>query len=403
MSTKALYHLQKLRPLNFLKSNYIHGEYIIHADVKQSLVKCPICGNTNVPIYDHRKRLFIGIPTGTKHVHIEVNIPRVYCHNCDTVSQISLPFADPRNSYTRPFARYIIHEVNNSSIKYVSDKLHYNWDLVYTIYSEYLKSKFSKIDVSKLKYIAIDEISVSKNHKYFTIVLNLLTKRVLFVGEGKNAAALADFWSLIGPRRANKIKAVSIDMSSAYINAVTKNLKKAVLVFDHFHVVKYLNEQITILRRQLYNKANKEGKLALKGTRWVLLKNNDDLSKDEKKRLKSILKINAPLYELYVLKEDIRNLWNAKNKKDARIILQNWVDTALRSETPLMHKIANFLDFHEKGILNWFDHRISSGPLEGLNNKIKVLKRQSYGIRNIEFFKLRIYGIHDSFIFLSGS
>ncbi len=229
-------------------------------------------------------------------------------------------------------------------------------------------------------------------------MLDLESGQVVFVGEGRRGDALAPFFRSLRRSRAN-IEAVAMDMSAAYVSAVTKHLPEAVIVLDHFHIVKLVNEKLTILRNQVYRQV--KGRLqkdALKGTRWLLLKNpeNLDASRNEKQRLEEALQLNQPLATAYYLKEDLRQIWQQPNKAAAEAFLTDWIARAEVSGIQVVKQLARTLAIHRYRILNWYDYPISTGPLEGTNNKIKTLKRQAYGYRDHEFFKLKILAIHES-------
>jgi transposase len=190
------------------------------------------------------------------------------------------------------------------TIKDVAEHLQVSWDTIKDIQAANLQRRFGKPKLHNLKQIAIDEIAVGKGHRYITVVLNLLSGAVVFVGDGKGVAALEPFWKRLRRARA-KIQAVATDMSSAYIRAVQDNLPEAVHVFDHFHVVKLFNEKLSAFRRELYHQASgKEDRQVLKGTRWLLLKNPENLDEDrnELQRLEEALRLNKPLATAYYLK-----------------------------------------------------------------------------------------------------
>jgi transposase len=170
------------------------------------------------------------------------------------------------------------------------------------------------------------------------------------------------------------------------------------LVFDHFHVVKLMNDKLADLRRTLQRKAEDEQKAVLKGSRWLLMKNpqNLDQARDEPKRLQEALKLNAPLAAGYYLKEDLRQLWSQPNKQCAARFLDGWIDRARATGIPQLVTMSNTLSIHREGLLAYYDVPISTGPLEGTNNKIKTLQRQAYGYRDQEFFRLRIFALHET-------
>jgi transposase len=284
------------------------------------------------------------------------------------------------------------------TIQDVARHLHVSWDTIKAIQASNLQRRFGKPKLHKLQQIAIDEIAIGKGHHYLTVVLNLVSGAVVFVGDGKGVEALEIFWKRLRRARA-KVQAVATDMSSAYIRAVRQNLPKAVLVFDHFHVIKLFNEKLSAFRRELYHQATSDReRRILKGTRWLLLKNPENLDegRNELDRLLAALRLNQPLASAYYLKEDLRQIWSQPNKRTARRVLRDWVARARASGIRMLVKFADTLEEHQEGVLNYYDYRISTGPLEGTNTKIQLMKRQAYGFRDHEFFKLKILGIHET-------
>jgi transposase len=344
------------------------------------------------------ERLLRGTPVGRKQVLIRLEVPRLECRKCGLIRQATIGFADPRVSYTRSFARYALDLSRLMTIKDVAKHLNVSWDVIKEIQREDLQRRFSRPKLKDLEEIAIDEISIAKGHRYVTVVLDLVSGAVLFVGDGKGADALRPFWRRVRGAGA-KIKAVAIDMSAAYIEAVTSNLPHARIVFDHFHIIKLYNDKLSDLRRQLYNTlTEKLYKDVLKGIRWLLLKNPENLDdeKGERERLQEALDLNQPLFTAYYMKEQLRQLWELPDKKTARAHLTSWIAQANASGIRMLHKFAKTLALHREGILAYYDHPISTGPLEGTNNKIKTMKRQAYGFRDHEFFKLKILGLHQT-------
>jgi len=233
--------------------------------------------------------------------------------------------------------------------------------------------------------------------------LDLQTGRVVFVGEGKGADALRPLWRRLQASGA-KVEAVAMDMSQAYIAAVQDNLPNAAIVFDRFHVVKLYNEKLSDLRRELYREAvDQLGKDVLKGARWLLLTNAENLGHEApdndrkiKAHLQEVLRQNQPLATAYYMKEDLGQLWEQPDKLKAEAFVDHWTRRAEASGIRMLKRFANTLRAHRTGLLNDYDYAITTGPVEGINNKIKTLKRQAYGYRDTEFLKLRILGIHET-------
>jgi transposase len=338
------------------------------------------------------------LPTGTHKNYARLNIPRVYCPSCGKLRQINLSFAEEYRPYSLPFERYVCELCGLMPISDVARWLEIPWNTAKEIHKRHLDKKYSKPSLKGLNQLAIDEISIGKGHRYLTVVLNLETGGVVYVGEGKGTESLQPFWEQLG-RRKKKIKAVAIDMSAAFTKAVRDNLPKAKLVYDHFHVVKLYNEKLSDLRRELYRTTkDADEKKALKGTRWILLKNPEHLDEDkgELARLERALSANKPLMKGYYLKEELRSIWKQPSKEEAEKVLDGWLEMADSSGVEKLQDFARTLRDHRVGIMNYYDYQISTGPLEGTNNKIRVLQRRAYGFRDREYLKLRIYALHET-------
>jgi transposase len=230
------------------------------------------------------------------------------------------------------------------------------------------------------------------------VVLNLETGAVVFVGDGKGADALEPFWKRLQAARA-QVEAVATDMSAAYLQAVRDHLGGAVHVFDHFHVIKLFNEKLSDFRRELHREATDQlHKEVLQGTRWLLLKNPENLDpkRKERERLEEALRMNQPLATVYYLKEDLRQIWEQPDQETAARVLDDWIRRAEASCIKVLQKFASTLALPRRGILAYYAYPISTGPLEGTNNKIQTMKRQAYGFRAQEFFKLKILAIHEA-------
>jgi transposase len=398
MSTSLLYHGFGIVGYHYVSQAFEGGQVILRIEQPRDRLCCPHCGDADVWAQGGEERTFRTIPIGAKPVLIRFKVPRVMCFNCDRVRQVRIRFADPKKRHTRAFARYALDLSRHMTIQDVADHLGISWDTIKDIQAESLQRRFGKPKLRKLQQIAIDEIAIGKGHHYLTVVLNLLTGAVVFVGEGKGTEALQPFWQRLRRARA-KIKAVATDMSKAYIRAVRDNLKGVVHVFDHFHVIKLFNDKLSAFRRELYHQAcSDRQRKVLKGSRWLLLKNpeNLDAERDEHRRLQAALRLNAPLATAYYLKEDLRQIWMQWDKRTARRVLLDWLVRARASGVRMLTQFADTLEEHQEGVLAYYDYPISTGPLEGTNTKIQAMKRQAYGFRDHEFFKLKILGIHET-------
>jgi len=309
-----------------------------------------------------------------------------------------LGFADARVTYSKAFQRYALELSRHMTIKDVVEHLGISWDVIKEIQKADLKRRFDKPKLKHLRQIAIDEISTAKGHVYLTIVLDLESGAVVHAGRGKGGDALKEFWPRLRRARA-QIEAVATDMSPAYIDAVTAHLPGVSLVFDRFHVIKLYNDKLSELRRALYHQLKDTMQRdVLKGVRWLLLKRPEHLDprRNEPKRLEEALRLNEPLATAYYLKEELNEVWEQEDQESAEALLMEWILYAESTCIPLLKSFAKTLRFHALGILAYYDHPISTGPLEGTNNKIKTMKRQAYGFRDQEFLRLKILGIHQT-------
>ena len=235
-------------------------------------------------------------------------------------------------------------------------------------------------------------------------MLDLVTGAIVFVGEGRSGAGLKPFLRRL-KRSGAKVAAVAMDMWQPYIAVIQEHLPAAQIVFDRFHVTKLFNSKLSDLRRKVQREATDlQHKKVLKGTRWVLLKRPENLdeARGERERLEEALRLNKPLATAYYLKEDLRQLWEQPDKATAETFLADWTRRAQASGVRILQDFAKTLAAHRTGLLAYYDHPISTGPLEGTNTKIRVLHRQAYGFRNMEFFKLKLLGLHETKVALVG-
>ena len=286
MSTSLLYHAFGVRGYRYVKSEYVEGGVVFTVERKEEDLCCVECGSTEVIRRGEVGREFRALPIGAKQVTLQAHIPRLECHECGAVRRAAIGFAEPRRTYTKSFERYVLELSRSMTILDVAMHLRVSWDIVKDIQKRNLNKHFAKPKLKHLRQIAIDEISVGKGHRYLTVVLDLESGAVVFVGDGQGADALIPFWKRLRASHA-KIEAVATDMSPAYIDAVTTHLPQATHVFDRFHVMKLYNDKLSELRRDLQREAEGPLKKAIKGTRWLLVKNPENLdeSRDEHQRL----------------------------------------------------------------------------------------------------------------------
>ena len=398
MSTSILYHLfgVKGRGIHYVHTRYEKGVACFRIDQDPTTLICPSCGSTEVRKMGTVLRRWRGLPVGGHPTVVEWRVHKVHCLACGLVRQVRVPFADPNRRYTRALERLVVDLCGSMTIRRVAQYLRIGWHTVKDILKRYLRKRFSRPRLKDLRRIAIDEISIGSRHRYLTVVLDLDSGAVVHVGEGKGAEALDGFWKRLRYSRPG-IEAVAMDMSAAYISAVKTNLPDAAIVFDHFHIIGLMNEKLTRLRRDLYRESRDLlKKRVLKGIRWLLLCKPEKLDekRDGRDRLEEALALNKPLATAYYMKEDLALLWSLPDKTEAESHLMDWIAGAEDSGIRILKEMAKTLRTYKEGIPAWYDFPISTGPLEGTNNKIKTLQRQAYGFRDQQFFTLRIYTLH---------
>jgi len=398
MSTSQLYHNQDLKGVKYLRTSYAGGKTTYHGEISEGYIKCSKCHSHKVVRSGKATRVFKLLPTGARHNLLSLNIPRVVCRKCGTTRQVTIPFAEGRRSYTKVLARYVFTLSQLIPLRHVADLCGLSWDTVKQIHKEQLKRKFKRIKLKNVRCIAIDEICIGRPRKFLTIVLDLETGQVLHIGRGKGADALKGFWKRLNRSKA-QIQAVSTDMASGYMSAVKKHLPEAILIIDRFHLVKYMNDKLTALRRQLAREADESEKELLKGTRWLLVTGRKRLEDKDNPReadllaLDKALEANKPLYIAYYLKEELAALWSKGSKAKAKEHLNSWLTKAEESGVTMLVKVAEWLTGVKSNILNWFDYKISSGKLEAFNGKIRRLLKNTCGLRDQEYLFLRIQNL----------
>lgn len=283
------------------------------------------------------------------------------------------------------------------SIKAVANYFGLHWGTVKDIEKKHLKTKFKKIPLKHVKSIGIDEIYMGKQtgHKgYLTIVRDLSSGAVLFVGKGKSADSLTGFVKRVNRSKA-KIKNIAVDLAPSFTSWIQHNFPKALIVYDHFHVIKLMNDKLHNIRRRTMNNLEENEKKALKNRRWHFVRNQENLNPLAAMELEDCKNIFEDLAKAHYLKESLRNIYSIADTKDlADIAFKRWYGMARESKIPEMITMANTVKKHINGILAyWQTGGMSSASMEGFNNKIGWLTRQAYGYRDEEYLILKIHDL----------
>ena len=271
-----------------------------------------------------------------------------------------------------------------------------SWNTVKDVVKARLEKDYKRIGYRKVKQIGIDELYIGKKHKFITLVTDLESGRIIWVGMGRGSDALREFWRRFKISGA-RLQAVAMDMSGAYALSVREHAPHAILTFDRFHVIKLMNERLDDIRRELVRKTeDKEGQKAVKGLRWLLLSRPEKLRASAKEKLDAALALNGPLSVAYLLKEELGLLWEQADGRQAWDFMRAWCAKAKASQITQLVAMTKTLLRHARGILSYYKTRITSGMVEGINRKIRGLLCAAYGIRDIAFLRLRLYALHES-------
>jgi len=281
------------------------------------------------------------------------------------------------------------------TLRDVADLTLLGWDTAKSIAKTHLAKDYGRPALTGVRYLGIDEIHLGRKQRFYTIVIDLEDGRILWAKPGRGKAALRGFWRRLRLAKA-RILAVATDMSAAYWSAVLEHLPDAVLVFDKFHVLKLMNERLDDLRREMVREAEGALKLQIKGTRFLLLRHPENLTAAQIPKLEEALRLNQPLLQGWYLKEELYELWNQPSREQMAAFLKDWCAQANHSGVGQLIKMAKTLQMHATGILAYAQYPITSGKLEGINNKIKTLTKRSYGFHDQNFFILKLLSLHHS-------
>ena len=279
-------------------------------------------------------------------------------------------------------------------IKQVAAFFGLSWSTVKAIDKRYLEAALGPVDLRGVQVIAMDEFAIQKGHRYATVIIDPSVKKVLWVGRGRSREAIRPFFERLGQEGRTALKAVAMDMNAAYEEEVRYQCPKAEIVYDLFHVVaKYGREVIDRVRVDEANrlKGDRTARKVVKGAKWLLLKNRENIKKDEDRvRLDELLAANRSLMCVYVLKDDLKELWRLRDRNQAGTAWDSWVSRAIESGIAPLIAFANKLQKYLDGILSHCRWPLHTSLLEGFNNKIKVIKRMAYGFRDDHYFFLKI-------------
>jgi len=360
--------------------------------------RCSEC-ETPSPGYDRdRGRRWRHLDLAGMTLHLRYDIRRVSCPRCG-VKVEQVPWAETSSWFTRPFEDQVGYLAQRCDQTTVSSMMRVAWDTVGAIIQRVVARRRDSDILDGLTRIGVDELSYRRHHEYVTVVVDHTRRRVVWAKPGKNADTLKAFFDELGTERCAKLEAVTIDMSGAYIKAVTECSPQAQIIFDRFHVQRLAQDAVDEVRRDEVRAATSdEERKDLKGTRWSLLKSFWNLSLFDTNRLSSLQRDNKRLYRAYLLKEGLVRVLDCPHEGLARRKLDEWIRWARRSRLEPFKRVAATIRDHAEGILAYVRSGLSNGRTEGLNGKARTITRRAYGFHSahglIALLMLCCSGIH---------
>lgn len=315
------------------------------------------------------------------------------CPCTGKVRREQLDFLADNPLYTKRFAWYVGRRCRSSTVKEVAKELKLHWGSVKELDKDYMRRQLERAGTPGPKAIGIDEISIRKGHTYRIVVSDLIRGRpIWFGGEDRSQASMNAFYDWLGPKKAKGIRLAVMDMWKPFRTVAAIRAPQAAILFDKFHVVKHLNEALDKVRKQEYARLSGQDRRYIKGQRYVLLSRQENLTADGKQSLKLLLAANQRLNTAYLLKESFGQLWEYKSAAWARRFFENWKASLAGQDLKPYEKFAQMIEQHWEGIATYChpENKVSLGFVEGLNNKIRVLQRRAYGLRDEEYLRLKV-------------
>ena len=369
---------------------------------REDIAICPDCATASDSIHSERHRCVRHLDIWGKKTFLHFLSRRFKCENCDKVFNEQLPFIEEHRRQTTALELHVYESCLSSNRKKVAKQIGLSQSTVRDIFNRFAQTKVDHNRELLTRVLGIDEISLKKRHKQFALVISDIERKcILTVLPDRSKDTLIKWLSQLSDQQRKAIKYVSIDMWTPYKEAVVKELPKAKLVVDRFHVMKHLNERISQIRRKIHKDTTDEAiKTALKGSRWILVRNRADLSSKETTKLNEILKLCPEIRTIYLLKEEYRLIFEKIESKDkAERFLSAWKLKAMSTSNPFLARFVKTLTNWWPYILNYFFEKITNGFVEGLNGAIRNIIRRAFGYRNFRNFKLQVFaeqGFHNN-------
>ena len=343
--------------------------------------------------YDRKPRRVRDLPCGDTRVYLELEVRRLDCRTCGKVKREQLDFLADNPLYTKRFAHYVGRRCREAPIKDVTAELKLDWHAVKALDQQYMEAQLKRAGRPGPKAIGIDEIAIRKGHSYRIVVSDLIRRRAIwFGGKDRSEASMAAFYAWLGPKKSSRIRLAVMDMWKPFRVTTAAHAPKAAILFDKFHVMRHLGEALDQVRKSEYRRVAGRDRRYIKGQKYTLLSRKENLTLDGKRALKKLLSANKRLNTAYVLKESFGQLWSYEREGWARRFFENWQAGLKWQRLKPYEKFAEMIDRHWDGIAAYCrpENKVSLGFVEGLNNKIRVIQRRAYGLRDEQYLRLKI-------------
>ena len=364
-----------------------------HACAALKKTVCKECGRAHFGWYDRTTRRVRDLSSGNMRVYLEFEVRRLLCRCCGKVKRERLDFLADNPFYTKRFAWFVGRRCRISTIKDVAEELNLDWHTVKELDKQYMRAQLVKAGTPGPKAIGIDEISIRKGRTYRIVVSDLIRRRpIWFGGTDRSQASMALFYGWLGQRKTRGIRLAVMDMWKPFRNATAEHAPQAAILFDKFHIMSHLGGALDMVRKAEYARLSGKDRRFIKGQKYTLLSNRENLTLEGKKSLKLLLAANKRLNTAYVLKESFGQLWGYRSEVWARRFFDNWRASLKWQRLKPYEKFAQMIDRHWDGIAAYCkpENKVSLGFVEGLNNKIRVIQRRAYGLRDEEYLRLKI-------------
>jgi len=365
---------------------------ILFCVVKHDAAICPDCQRTSGAAHEYKRRVRRDLPAFGMQCYLEYDHRRFKCSHCRKPFTEILSDVPFKGHYTARYESYVFEQYRHSPITEIVRREGLGYKAAQGIFYRQVKRRIFRAKRGYVRRLGVDEIALKKGHQQFALILSDLDQGcVIDMLEDRHMECLEAWFDRLSPVERQGIEEVSMDMRSPYRSAVECKLPQAKIVADRFHVAQNLNRAVTKARRDIQRDAQPEIKECLKGSRWVLVKNEANLSTKERAKLADLYQTSPELKQLHQLKEAFRDIFETDQARDqAAQALATWIEKVRASGQKFLEDFLKTLDNWGDQILNYFNQRTSQGFVEGINNKIKLIKRRGYGYPNFDQFSQRI-------------